>query len=121
MTLNELSEAWNELRNRTLGRGLSPLVSAGLATRIANHYERWRKYLETAGPLDDLAASVQASDWLARYRELADAAKAEGVSLPNELAPQITEQLGPAVSKLGMGLIAIGLPLLLFLGWRVTR
>lgn len=92
MTLAELSDAWNELRNETLGRGTTPLVSPGLARRIGAEWEAWRRWYESANPLDDALGSVGAQQWVERYRALAEYARREGRPVTRGLSPTPVER-----------------------------
>jgi len=106
MTLQELSDAWNELRNATLGRGVTPNVSAPLATRVANTYERWRSWLANATPLTDIAADLTAAGWLDEYRQLVAAAKAEGV-IVTALPTTFGENVSSAAAYTGKTLAVV--------------
>lgn len=131
MTLGELSNAWNELRNAVLGRGTQP--SAGVkpttATTIGNYYERWRKYYESAGIADDMVPSATAAEWVTLYRDGVRLAKADGLVLAFELGATPIERTAAAaqaaVTGVGNGLFfvaaAISVPLVLFLAARSRR
>ncbi len=106
MTLTELSDAWNELRNATLGRSTTPVVSAQLAERIGNTYERWRTWLASAGPMQDIAADLTAAGWLNEYRSLVVAAKTEGVSV-NALPATFGETVSSAAGDIGKVVYAV--------------
>lgn len=78
MKLQELSDAFNALRNDAIGRGTAPLASAALAAKVGNVYERFRVYLANAGVLDDVFADVTALGWVKQYQALAAELQAEG-------------------------------------------
>ena len=121
MTLTELSAAWNDLRNATLGRTAKPLVSATLANRIGVEWERWRVYYEHAGVTADLAASVAASEYVDAYRQLVDAAAAEGVKV-NALPETNYEKARMGVQIGAFGALAIAAAVVgIFLIARATR
>lgn len=98
MTLDELSKAWNDLRNAALGQGLTPNVKPTTATTIGNYYERWRTWLAGAGVATDMAAEVTAAPWLSLYRDAARLAKADGAKFV-ELEQTAGERAGGAVSS----------------------
>jgi NAD-specific glutamate dehydrogenase len=106
VTLIELSAAYNDLRNATLGRGVKPLVSAALAERVGVAYEKWRAYYGSAGVQADLAASVTASEYVDAYRALVDAAASEGVKV-NALPTTPFEKGKVAIEITGFGALAV--------------
>jgi hypothetical protein len=126
MKLQELSDAWNALRNDALGTGVTPRVPKQLADRVGNTYERWRTWLGNAGPIDDMIAEVSASTWLADYRALASEVAAAGVKLSAPLPTTLGESVSSAVTTVGklgqtvaIVVAAVSLPLLyLMLGGR---
>lgn len=119
MNLTELSEAWNTLRNDTLGRGTTPLVPQPLADRIGNTYERWRAWLAKASPLDDVMADATASGWLSDYRALYAQASATGVKMTPPLQTTLVETATKFSSELVQTFVIVGaaisLPLLYLL------
>ncbi len=135
-TSAELSEAWNTLRNATLGRGTQPLVSAALADRIAADWDGWRAFYETSGPLQfgndangptvidvlsgmalEAAPSAVAWRWVETYRddyaaaraELGDKAPAPLPGTPIEKARKIVEDAGSILE--GFVIAAMGITL----------
>lgn len=130
MKLQELSDAFNALRNDALGRGTTPLVSPLLAAKVANVYERWRTYLGNAGVLDDVFADVTAAGWVKQYQALAAEVQGEGKlkTAPTGLnfkskLQDVTEDVSSAAiavaneaARMGQAMLlvaaAIGLPLL---------
>lgn len=124
MTLDDLSKAWNELRNAALGQGLQPKVSKGLATHVGEEYVAWRDaYQNDQWPTDDMAASLTAGRWVDRYRELLQAVEAEGVrpgyTLPKNPIEQLEGALGTAAALAGL-VLAIGLSVP-FLAWAMRK
>lgn len=119
MNLQELSDAWNNLRNDALGRGTQPLVSAALAQKVGNTYERFKVWLGNAGVIDDVLADALAHGWVDQYRDLAKSVQAEGklktAPLPTTFG-EIVATTAQGVANLGSAVIliaaAIGLPLL---------
>lgn len=123
MKLQELSDAWNSLRTDALGRGgLTPNVPKPLADRVGNAFERWRKWLGNAGPIDDMIAEVSAASWLSEYRGLAAEVAAAGVKLSAPLPTTLGENVASAASAVGhlgetiaIVLAAVSLPLVFLL------
>lgn len=114
MTLDDLSQAWNDLRNAALGRGVKPIVAEPLASQVGNAYERWRQYLASAGPSQDLVPSATAWPWLQQYRELASKVSAAGVqfqALPVQPLEQASSFYGDTVRTVAIAVGAIALPL----------
>jgi hypothetical protein len=124
MTLAELSTAWNDLRNATLGQSVVPLVKPVTATTIGNYYERWRAWYATAGAMADMVPDATAAQWLSLYRDAAKLAKADGAKF-TELEAQPLERAVAAVTTAGKGLIyaaaAVAVPLLLLVILRGQR
>lgn len=83
LTFDELNEAYNDLRNKVMGRGTTKPanVSTALYTAVGNAAERWQKFYPTASALDQVAFQVTAPEWLTTYRNLASQALDEGVQL----------------------------------------
>lgn len=106
MTGLELSEAWNDLRNAALGRGVKPVASAALAARVGNEYERFRSWFDTEH--EELAPTVlpgtQAADWVERLRALTKEVKAEGIAV-REPSATFGEKAAQAASSIGSGLV----------------
>lgn len=105
MTLAELSQAWNDLRNAALGRGLNPNVKPATAELIGNAYERWRAWYQKAGVSDDMVASVSAAPMVELYRKTLALAKAEGVKVA-ELEQTPVERAKPAIGEVKTMVIA---------------
>ena len=121
MTLEELSEAWNQLRNAALGRGITPLVSQALAAKVAERYAAWREYYTDPDFVQFGPADLSASSWVTEYRTLAARVKAEGIKLTYELPTTLPEHAGVVMDKLGLAAIVVGVPLIFFIAYRVTR
>lgn len=120
MTLAELSTAWNDLRNAAFGRGTVPRVSRALAETVGRYYEEFRAWLADAGPLEELAPSVTAAQWVGRYRALWKMLQAEGKApaLGLTLPPSWNEQIAAdaeaaataaaSAARAGWGLLELG-------------
>jgi hypothetical protein len=102
MNLEELSTAWNELRNRVMGRtpAKPDNISADLYRAVGTSYEEWRNFLldntallQTYGTAE--LVSLPASTWVERYRDLQGWAAAEGVSFDKEGGNSATLQESP--------------------------
>lgn len=119
MNLQELSDAFNALRNDALGRGTQPLVSAALATKVGNTVDRFKNYLSGASVLDDITADATAHGWVDEYRSLATAVKAEGIKLTAPLPTTFGEVVATTATATAhfaqtaiIVLAAVGVPLL---------
>ena len=100
MTPDELSKAWNELRNAALGRGVSPNVSPALAARVAREWEGWRKAHLTPG--FKVAAPTFTYRWTKRYRSLLRAVHKEGAAKKIDLPFKTPmEELGDSFTNFG--------------------
>lgn len=103
-TVQQLSNAWNELRNAALGRGvqLPAGMSSELADEVGDAYDRWRAWLSEQGALAEAQREItligDGREWADRYEALAEqVTRATGKRLP--LAPsspieQAAEQIG---------------------------
>jgi hypothetical protein len=127
MTLEGLSEGWNNLRNAVLGRGTDPPkgVPAVLVSRVANAYDRWRAWYVNEGLAASLVSDVRQLGWLAEYRELVAEAKAAGIEVQelqmgtveaterklSRTAQNLRQGLGEGMSKLGMTVALMGVML----------
>lgn len=101
MTIAELTQAWDDLRNAALGRGTMPNVSRALAETVGRYYEEFRAWLADAGPLEELAPSITAAQWIGRYRALWNMLQAEGKAPEARLTlpPQWNEELARAAER----------------------
>lgn len=83
MTLEGLSEGWNNLRNAVLGRGTQPPpgVPVVLAGRVANAYDRWRTWYTNEGLAASMVSDLRQQAWLAEYRTLVAEAQAAGIQV----------------------------------------
>lgn len=99
-TLVEVNDAWNDLRNAAQGRGVVPVVPAGLNARVQASYADWRAYYEAIGPLSEpLVPSVELAREISAYRALAKEVKAAGAVLAAELPATPLEQVARAASN----------------------
>jgi len=104
MTLAELQESWQKLRDRTLGRGgLSRVVSADLASAIEQDYAAYRQWYESVigSPLAALWRSGEAERHLETLRALTARAHSEGVEdleIPQTFA-EVIEAIAVEVPK----------------------
>jgi hypothetical protein len=107
MTLGELSEAWNALRNAAWGRGSTPTIEDhALANDVAEGWKAWRRYYEKAGFTDDFLPSVAASEWVDRYRALAARmADAGHPQLAAVALPKTPFEQAASAVKWGVGLL----------------
>lgn len=108
MNIDELSSAWNEMRNAALGRGLKANVSAELAKVVAGEYERWRAARAEMGPVDDVLSAFTTRQWVTRYRNLVSKVQKEGIKLANVLPPTTLERALQGIDKWNRN-FAIGL------------
>lgn len=99
MTLQELSDAYNALRNDALGRGLTPNVPAALASKVGNTFDRFKAWLANAGPLTDVVADAVALPWVNEYRGLATEVQAAGVKLSAPLPTTLGETVVSTASN----------------------
>lgn len=107
MTSQELSDAWNELRNAALGRGTSPRVSPALARVVAREYEKWRRELH-ASPWKGDDPPPWVWEQVATYRKVFAKVKAEGKAPKKELPQTPLERVGRGLETLARN-FAIGL------------
>jgi len=107
VTLDELNECWNELRNAALGRGVTPNVPPKLAKELGVEYERWKVALADANPLADAFASVSGRKWVESYRRFLKRVRKKGVEPKKTLAETPLEAVSTTVDKLSRN-IAIG-------------
>jgi hypothetical protein len=117
VTLNELSNAWNDLRNAALGRGTTPQVPAPLAAKVGREWTAFRRWLAEQGVLEDIFASAVSQAWVQRYRVLLAQVRAAGAPVETDLALEQTplellKDAGAAAlsfaEKLAWGLGALG-------------
>lgn len=122
-SIDELSAAWNKLRNAALGRGTTPKVKPELAKRVGDTFEAWRRWQESIGPLDTLFAQAAYTDNLKQWQARGEALRAEveaelGVKLPafpDPVAQQVvTHALETVLPTVGL-LVAAGVGLFVFL------
>lgn len=90
MTLQELSDSWNELRNAAQGRGVAPIAPPAIAERVSVQWEAFRAWLGSLGPFDALAervvTSVEGRRWIALHNELRRLLLGAGVqAVPDEI------------------------------------
>ena len=119
MTLTELSDAWNALRNAALGRGVAPLVPEPLAGDVARQYEAWRAWLAKQGPLTGPLDIAEGVEWIQRYRKLLSRVQKAGQT-PAKVLPRgvIEASLEVATNlrrSIAWGLVGTGVGVALFL------
>ena len=119
MTLGELTEAWNELRNSALGRGVKPNVSPSLARRVGREHAAFRNWVRDATPVDDIITSASSRKWVQRYRKLLAQVQREGVepsfSLPMT-AMEAASHLGDTLERsIAWGVFGTGVGIALFI------
>jgi hypothetical protein len=114
-TVQQLSNAWNELRNAALGRGvaLPAGMNSELADEVAHAWEQWRAWLAEQGALAEAQREItllgDAREWADRYEGLAEqVTKATGKRLP--LAPsspveQVISQAAGIASPAALALL----------------
>lgn len=116
MTLDELSEGWNDLRNSVFGRGQKATVPPQLAARVASEYGRWRQYRQDATPFTDMLTQWSTRRWITRYRRLLEATLRAGAPQPKtvlevteiEFAAKTADRMATNVA-IGAGFGALGL------------
>jgi hypothetical protein len=82
MNLDELLQAWNDLRDAVQGRGTGkpPEVPQRLYDVIGEEYTAFRAWLSKQNALQQMLHNVfGAPDWLERYRSMAGLARHHGV------------------------------------------
>lgn len=119
MTLDDLSEAWNELRNAALGRGTAPIVPAPLAADVARQYGQWRAWHAAQDALvmpHDIADGVR---WIQKYRKLLSRVSSAGAQ-PAKVLPRggIEASLEVAANlqrSVAWGLVGTGVAIALYM------
>ena len=114
-TINDLSSAWNALRNAALGRGTKPLVSPALATEVGSAYDAWRAWLAAQGPGLDLGSQItygsEAEAFVRKYMALAGRVASEtGKTLPDAPVPPVERTVRSAVgltASMAWGIAAV--------------
>lgn len=104
MTIEQLSTAWNNLRNAALGRGVTPIVSPELAIEVGTQYEAWRAYLadkSAAAWIPLSPTSFVEDEWVQRYRALVAKVQAENVTVPDVLPPTLAEKAKGQAKDIG--------------------
>jgi hypothetical protein len=96
MTIDELSTAWNNLRNAALGRGVVPVVSQPLADEVGTAYEEWRAHLADKSAaallLPITPTSIVEDVWVQRYRDLVAKVNGENVAVKDVLGQTFAEK-----------------------------
>ncbi len=108
MTLDELSAAWNDLRNAALGRGLAPNVPPALAANVDRQYKAWRKALIHMPAAADMLASAYTRDWVSKYRRLLARVQKAGAG-PQNVLPTTPFELSTDALTVFSRNVAIGL------------
>jgi hypothetical protein len=110
MTLAELTDAWNDLRNAALGRGVTPLVPQTLATDVGTSWELFRAWRsEQLGELPVLPLSGQR--WVKMHHDLAARVRSAGVpvrDVPEDALQSALRALGEGAGTLWTGLKWLG-------------
>lgn len=116
-TVQQLSDAWNQLRNAALGRGtqLPAGMSSELADEVADAWEDWRAWLVEQGALAEAQREItllgDGRDWADRYEELAaEVTRATGKRLPSAPSSPVEQVVSQAAA------IASPFALALFVG-----
>jgi hypothetical protein len=84
LTLNDLLQAWNELRNAVMGRGIAkpPNVSQRLYDATGEEYLAFRKWLSEKPALVQVMFEITgAPDYIERYRLVFEMARREGINV----------------------------------------
>jgi hypothetical protein len=127
MTLAELTEAWNALRNAALGQGTAPKVSAALAKEVGDTYDAWRAYYTDrfggGMPIADWLPSVTADGWVSKLRALEKRVRGEGITNFKTLPLSPLEEAISIAKTIGVTVLAVGVPLglVLLFGRRGAR
>ena len=108
MTLDELSTAWNDLRNSALGRTTAPNVPPALAATVERQYKAWRKALIHMPAAADMMASTYTSHWVTKYRRLLAQVQKAGAG-PKNVLPATPYELGIDALTTFSRNVAIGL------------
>lgn len=96
MNVDELNQAWNELRNRAFGRGTKPLVSPVLASELEGAIDAWRVFRGSIARITDPVALRGLNTWIQRYNALeGQVATQLGDRQPSPL-PRATSLLDPS-------------------------
>lgn len=89
MTLQQLSDAWNALRNAALGRTAQAAVPAQLAEQVGRAWEAFSAWLADQGPFSEvlgrLVGDSDAAQWVELYNELRVQVAAQGRAVPRAL------------------------------------
>ncbi len=106
-TVQQLSNAWNELRSAALGRGMSrPAgVSSELADEVGRSWEEWRAWLTAQGALAEAQREItligEGREWADRYEALAaQVTRATGKRLPSAPSSPIEQTAQQIATKL---------------------
>ena len=116
-TIQQLSEAWNALRNAALGRGTA--LPAGMPSELADEvglaFEQWRIWLDEQSALGEAQHEItlagEGREWADRYAALAkEVSAATGKPLPEtpvapveRVATQTVEAIKPWASLVLVG------------------
>ena len=114
-SLEELSRAWQSLRDKLLGRsGTEQNGGAELAARFTKSYERFRAFYEGAGPLDDVLGNVGAREHVEELRALQQLASSKGLKPDYALPETALETIGSIGQNVLLGVVMFGAGVLLF-------
>jgi hypothetical protein len=90
VTLQQLSDAWNALRNAAQGRGVVAPAPAELAAEVAREHEAFRAWVLALGPFDtiklELVNGAELEHWVKLYNALRARVAAVGIVVPAELS-----------------------------------
>lgn len=108
MTLDELSTAWNDLRNSALGRGVAPNVPPKLAEEVERRWGMWRNALQGLPPAAQDWSQGYTWKWVKAYRRLLAKVQKAGAGPKNVLPETTFEQTADALTIFSTN-VAIGL------------
>ena len=113
MTLNDLNDRWNELKNAVIGRDGKPTIpDVKLANEIARWSARWRVWWTAQGPTSDLVPSIAAANYIEVLRQLQARAASAGVLDKSEVLPEtVPETITSAIVAIPKIVIGVSLAL----------
>lgn len=124
-TVQQLSDAWNALRNAALGRGssLPPGMPSELADDVGAAYDAWRAWLAEQGALGEAQREItllgDGRAWADRYEDLAaKVTRATGKPLPLAPSSPVEQAIAQGAGKLAPIAIALGVGAGVVLAWK---